>query len=70
VREGSRFFAVKQRDLWRESLEEKDDRDGYPTEVVAELRVVEARPHTSTCLITSSVREIEVGQDLEMRKGY
>ncbi|MDD5309829.1 MAG: LysM domain-containing protein [Deltaproteobacteria bacterium] len=70
VREGNRFFAVKQRDRWRESRNEDDDREGYPTEVVAELRVVEARPHTSTCLITSSVREIEVGQDLEMRKGY
>ncbi|MCP4604672.1 MAG: LysM peptidoglycan-binding domain-containing protein [Proteobacteria bacterium] len=70
VREGNRFFAIERRDNWRRSRNEPDDRDGYPKEVLAELRVVEARPQTSTCLITSSIRELEVGQKVEMLKGY
>jgi hypothetical protein len=70
VREGNRFFAVEVRDRWRASRGEANDREGYPTEVLAEVRVIEARPQTSTCLITSSIRELKVGQKLEMRKGY
>jgi hypothetical protein len=70
VREGNRFFAVEVRDNYRASLDEPDDREGYPTEVLAELRVIETRAKTSTCLITSAIRELEVGQQLEMRKGY
>ncbi|MDJ0763771.1 MAG: LysM peptidoglycan-binding domain-containing protein [Myxococcota bacterium] len=70
VREGNRFFAVESRDNWRKSWGEPDDRKGYPKEVLAEIRVVETRPKTSTCLITSAIRELEVGQKVEMRKGY
>ncbi len=70
VREGNRFFAVVKRDGYRKSWEEDDDHEGYPKEVIAEIRVVEARPMTSTCLITSSIRELHVGQKVEMRQGY
>jgi hypothetical protein len=70
VREGNRFFAVEVRDRWRASRGKADDREGYPTEVLAEIRVIEARPQTSTCVITSSIRELKVGQKLVMRKGY
>jgi LysM domain len=70
VRDGNRFFAIEHRDNWHRSLDKDDAREGYPLEVVAEMRVIEARPHTSTCLITSSVREIEVGHVVQMRKGY
>jgi hypothetical protein len=70
VRDGNRFFAVQVRDRWRASRGEADDREGYPTEVMAELRVIEARPQTSTCWITSAIQELKVGQRVEMRKGY
>jgi hypothetical protein len=70
VRAGNRFFVIEQRDTYRKSLGERDDRKGYPFEVIAELRVVEARPNTSTCLVTGSVRELEVGVEVEMVKGY
>ncbi len=70
VRDGNRFFATEIRDNWRASRGEKDDREGYPKEVLAEIRVIEARPETSTCLITSTIRELEVGQKVELRKGY
>jgi LysM repeat protein len=70
VKEGNRFLAVEKRDGLRRIDNEPDDKEGYPTEVLAEIRVVETRPHTSTCLITHTVRELEVGQKVEMRKGF
>lgn len=41
-----------------------------PAEVVGELRVLSTRKHTSTCLLTQSTREIELGDDVVSRKGY
>lgn len=70
VRDGNRFFAVERRDGLRRINREKNDRKGYPKEVIAELRVVETRPETATCLITSAIRELEIGQRVELRKGY
>jgi hypothetical protein len=70
VREGNRFFVIEQRDAYRKSLDEPDDREGYPFEVLAELRVIEARPNTSTCVVTAATRELEVGVEVEMVRGY
>jgi hypothetical protein len=70
VKDGNRFLAVEKRDGLRRIDKKPDDREGYPTEVIAEMRVVETRPHTSTCLITHALRELEVGQKVEMRKGF
>ncbi|MCU0661955.1 MAG: LysM peptidoglycan-binding domain-containing protein [Myxococcota bacterium] len=70
VRQGNRFLAVEKRDKLRESEDKDDDREGYPTEVVAELRVIEARPHTSTCVVLGAVRELEVGEKVELRRGF
>jgi len=70
VLQGNRIFVVERRDLYKRTLGEHDEDEGYPTEVIAEARVIEARPHTSTCLVTRSIRELEVGNRIEMRKGY
>jgi hypothetical protein len=70
VKEGNRFFVVEKRDRWRKSLDEPDGREGFPFEVLAEMRVIEARPHTSTCLVTASVKELNIGAEVEMVKGY
>jgi len=70
VREGNRFFVIEKRDTYRKSLDEPDAREGFPFEVLAELRVVESRPNTSTCLVTAAVRELEIGAEVEMVKGY
>jgi hypothetical protein len=70
VREGNRFFVIEQRDRYRKSRGETDDAEGYPFEVLAEMRVIEARPHTSTCLITASAIELEVGGLVDMVRGY
>lgn len=70
VRVGNRFFVIEKRDSYRKSRDEKDDREGYPFEVLAELRVVETRPNTSTCIVTAAARELEVGAEVEMVRGY
>jgi LysM domain len=41
-----------------------------PEEVVGELRVVDVRDHTATCVVTQSRKEIETGDDAVARKGY
>jgi hypothetical protein len=70
VREGNRFFVIEKRDRWQKSIDEPDAHEGFPFEVLAEMRVIEARPNTSTCLVTASVRELEIGAEVEMIKGY
>lgn len=70
VAEGNRFFAIKKRDTYKETLGEEDDHDGYPFEVLAEMRVLETRPETSTCIITGATRVLEDGALVEMVKGY
>jgi hypothetical protein len=68
--EGNRLFVRRRRDLLRETERRSDDRAGYPYEVVAELRVVEVRPRTATCLVTRSTTDIRRGDTWEMRRGY
>lgn len=68
--EGNRLFVRRRRDMWREADDRPDDRAGYPFEVIAELRVVEVRPRTATCLVTRSTTDIRRGDSWEMRRGY
>jgi hypothetical protein len=42
----------------------------FPEQVVGELRVLALHPHSSTCLVTQSTREIEFGDAAVARKGY
>lgn len=77
---GNRFFVVRQGDVWREELPGDPATAGastdapapgeYPTEVIAEGRVVHVRPHSATLMITSAVREARIGDRVEMREGY
>ena len=70
VLEGNRLFVRRQRDMLREANDEPDARAGYPYEVIAELRVVEVRPRTATCIVTRSTTDIRAGDTFEMRRGY
>jgi len=70
VREGNRFLAVRKRDEYMASLDKKDAHDGFPFEVLAEMRVLETRDETSTCLVTAATRALEDGTVVEMVKGY
>jgi hypothetical protein len=42
----------------------------YPDEMIAELRVLEVRKTSSTCVVTQSHREIEANDLVVARKGY
>ncbi len=44
--------------------------DALPEEVLAELRVINAKKHTAMALVTTSRREIEAGDRALSRKGY
>lgn len=78
---GNRFFVVRAGDQWRDDLsssarnqgatvEAPDEPEAYPAEIVAEGRVVHVRPHSATLMITRSIREVRVGDRVEMREGY
>jgi hypothetical protein len=47
-----------------------EDAPDYPEEVIAEVRVLRVRDDTSTCIVTSSQREMEPGDTWVMKKGY
>jgi hypothetical protein len=46
------------------------DESRYPDEVVGELRVLDVRQHTSTCIVTESKAEIEREDTAVARRGY
>ncbi|MDB4974880.1 MAG: hypothetical protein JWN48_3221 [Myxococcaceae bacterium] len=83
VEVGNRFLVVRQGDPWRKALTLREELTGeqrpdphpladsaFPTEVVAELRVLYVRPESATALITSSNIEVNPGEHVEMRSGY
>lgn len=70
VLEGNRIFVRRRRDMYRRSWDDPDDRPGYPYEIIAELRVVEVRDRTSTCMVTRSITDLHTGDEIEMRQGY
>ncbi len=53
-----------------ENTPDTDQPEIYPAETYAELRVLRVRKHTSTCLVTASIREIGRGALVIAREGY
>lgn len=81
VQVGNRLFVLRQGDSWREELDSSALEPGvtveqtsppaeYPEEVVAEVRVVGVRPNTCAALVTASTREVSIGDQAQMRRGY
>ena len=48
----------------------RSDEQHYPDEIVAEMRVVDVKKETATCLVTNSRLEIETGDVAVAHKGY
>jgi hypothetical protein len=48
----------------------RSDEQHYPDEVVAEMRVVEVKKDTATCMVTHAKLEVESGDVAVARKGY
>jgi hypothetical protein len=53
-----------------ENITKPRDEGALPEEVLAELRVINVKKHTSMALVTTSRREIELGDKAYARKGY
>ncbi|MEM9193649.1 MAG: LysM domain-containing protein [Myxococcota bacterium] len=81
VRQGNRFFVVREGDEWRETLDageaafgatypNAEELDEYPPEIIAEGRVVNVRPNSCTLIITRAVTEVILGDRVELRRGY
>lgn len=82
VKPGNRFFVVRKGDDWAEHMyadaEEMGnispvpsyDGEPLPKEVVAELRVLKVRKHTTIAVITRSDTDLRFGDVVEMRAGF
>ncbi len=80
VKVGNRFFLMRAGDAWRESNVYRGDLgeaepdapepEQYPEEIIAEGRVVNVRPETSTILVEGARTDIRVGERAEMRRGF
>jgi hypothetical protein len=68
VRDGNRFQIIRATDHYLESLGEEIPAD-LPFEWIGECQVLEARKTSSTCLIVSSTREINLGERVTMIRG-
>jgi hypothetical protein len=82
IQPGNRFFVVRRGDLWMESISVNPTEVGnsaevpqydpkeLPKEVVAELRVLKVRKHTTICLVVRSDIDLATGDRAEMRVGF
>jgi hypothetical protein len=82
VQRGFRFFMTRVGDGWRDTLPGSDAESvgpiidpgtgprEYPTEIIAEGRVVDVQAETSAVMITESTLPLQVGDLAEMRQGY
>jgi hypothetical protein len=53
-----------------EDITKPRDNGALPEEVVAELRVINVKPHTAMTMVTLARREVEIGEHAFARKGY
>lgn len=83
VKVGNRFFVIRKGDKWRKALpsdeaamgaryplQEGAEEPDYPTEIIAEARVVGVRDKTATLFVTRARYEVAIGDDVELRAGY
>ena len=82
VKPGNRFFVVRKGDEWMRAMYTDAeamcnvtsipsyDEAPLPKEVVAELRVLKVRKHTTVALVTRSDTDLKFGEVVEMRAGF
>jgi hypothetical protein len=68
---GNRLLVVRRGDGYAPVLKPRPlDDPRFPAETLAEILVVETRPHLATGLVTRSTIEARVGDRVESRQGY
>lgn len=81
VKPGNRFFVIRRGDRYLDAVRgghafvgpvdlPETDREDFPKEVVAELRVVKVRKETTIALVTRSDIDVAYGDVAEMRAGF
>jgi hypothetical protein len=82
IQPGNRFFVVRRGDNWMSTLQAEPmkqgnivdvppyDEQSLPKEVIAEMRVLKVRKHTTIALITRSDLDLQIGDVCEMRVGF
>jgi hypothetical protein len=67
---GNHFFVLRRGDGYPPKMEVYEQyREEFPPEIIAELRVIEAKENSSLCLIIQSKKALRVGDMVEMKKG-
>jgi hypothetical protein len=71
VRNGNRFLVVRRGDGYRTMVHDnhKDD-STFPEETIAEISVLDARDNASVGVITRAKKEVRLGDNLRLRRGY
>jgi hypothetical protein len=67
VEEGNVFRVVRAGDPSRSTLNDPASDPSLPTEIVGDLLVIDVKENTSTALVTRSLRELTIGDRVEMR---
>jgi hypothetical protein len=67
VEEGNVFGVVRSGDPTGRAISEIVDDRSLPEEVIGSLLVVDVKEHVSTALVTRSLRELLIGDRVEMR---
>ncbi len=71
VEAGNRFVVVRRGDGYKHRLNEVAQQDPhFPEELIGEILAIDVRPHTLTGLVTRSIRELQIGDRVEARKGF
>ena len=67
VEEGNVFRVIRQGDQFGIPLGEIGNDDRLPKEIIGDLLVIDVKEGTSTALVTRSLRELAIGDVVEMR---
>jgi methionine-rich copper-binding protein CopC len=71
VEVGNRFVVVRRGDGYQPLLADVQTEDErYPREVIAEVLVVDVREKTCTGVVTRALKEVQMGDRVQARKGY
>jgi hypothetical protein len=71
VQQGHRMLVVRRGDGYKRLLQDADDNNPrFPRETVAEVTALDVRDDVFVGLVTRAIREVRIGDRVQMRRGY